>query len=81
MEFRHIKEKNGLIWEHLDKRMKLLRHMKIIVSLGINHVELNRTKADHIFKRKLQSPAKKQKTYRKYFPDSKNVSVFPFGSN
>jgi len=52
--------------------------MKIIVSLGINHVELNRTKADHIFKRKLQSPAKKQQTYRKYFPDSKNVSVFPF---
>ena len=57
--------------------MELLGHLKVIVPLGINLVEFDRTKKnqqDGVFKRKL-SPPKKQKMYRKYFPDNKNVRV------
>jgi len=54
--------------------MELLGHSKVIVPLGINLVEFDRTKHDHIFKRKL-SLLKKQQTYRKYFQDSKTVPV------
>ena len=49
------KGRNWLNWENLDERMELLRHLKVIVPIGINLVgsaELKRTKLDHTFKRK-----------------------------
>ena len=40
------KGRNGLIWENLDGRMELLGHMKVIAQIGINLVEIGRTKGN-----------------------------------
>ena len=50
------KGRNWLNWENLDERMELLRHLKVIVPIGINLVETaepKRTKLNHVFKRKM----------------------------
>lgn len=70
-----IKGWNGLILEHLDKKMELLGYLKVTVPLGINRVK---------FDRALQSQTgsvfawEKQQPYKKYFLDSKIVPVFSF---
>jgi len=38
------KGRNGLIWENLDGKMELLGHLKVILPIGINLVEIGRTK-------------------------------------
>ena len=45
------KRRNRLIWEHLDERMELLGHLKVILPLDIPLVEFDRTIQDRIFKR------------------------------
>jgi len=57
--------------------MELLGYLKVIVPLGINLVEFERTKLDYTFKRKLSHPNKRQ-MYSKYFSDSRNVPVCSF---
>ena len=50
------KGRNWLIWENWDERMELLRHLKVIVPIGINFVEFGRTKENQtgsLFKGKL----------------------------
>ena len=39
-----IKGRNGLILEHLDERMELLGHLKVIVTLDITRVKFDRAK-------------------------------------
>ena len=39
-----IKGRNGLILEHLDERMELLGHLKVIVTVDITHVKFDRAK-------------------------------------
>jgi len=71
------KGRDGLIWENLDGKTELLGHLEVILPIGINLVEIGRTKwnqLDHIIKRNLSWPIKQQ-TYTNYFLASKNVPV------
>ena len=43
-------EGNWLILENLDEGMELLRHLKVIVPIGINLVESGRTKENQTIK-------------------------------
>ena len=42
--------RNWLILENLDERVELLRHLKVIVPIGINLVESGRTKENQTIK-------------------------------
>ena len=72
---------NGLIWGHLDERMELLGHsLKAIVPLGINLAEFDRTKLDHIYKRKLSWPKSSKRT-GSIFQTAKRFQYVRFGRN
>ena len=72
---------NGLIWGHLDERMELLGHLlKAIVPLGINLAEFDRTKLDHIYKRKLSWPKSSKRT-GSIFLTAKRFQYVRFGRN
>ena len=54
--------------------------LKVIVPLGINLVEFERTKLDHIYKRKLSLPKSSKRT-GSIFQTAKRYQYVPFGRN